>query len=94
VEDAAKIISVLNRLKLRDHPLFGKGTVCALIVDGGFKEYSMVVPDQCEVVINRLTVPGETRASAVADMKALIDTLDIGSIVEIETPPPTTTPTH
>jgi acetylornithine deacetylase/succinyl-diaminopimelate desuccinylase-like protein len=88
VEDAARIIAALDRLKRKSHPLFGKGTVCTLKAGGGYREYSIVVPDRCEVVITRLLVPGETRESAIEDMEELIDTLDLGSSVVIETPPP------
>jgi len=88
VTDAAKIITSLERLKLREHALFGKGTVCVLKVEGGYKEYAIVVPELCEIVITRLTVPGETTTSAVADMRELIDSLALASQVNIETPPP------
>jgi len=88
VTDAAKIITALERLKLREHPLFGKGTVCVLKVEGGYQEYAIVVPELCEIVITRLTVPGETTATAAVDMKELIDSLDLASQVSIETPPP------
>ncbi len=88
VEDASKIISSLEKLKLRNHPLFGKGTVCTLKIDGGFKQYSMVVPYFCKVIITRLTIPGETRDIAVQDMQDLIDSLKLKSEVQIETPSP------
>ncbi len=92
VEDASRIVSALNGLRLRDHPLFGKGTVCVLKIEGGYKEYSIVVPEECEVVITRLTVPGETREVAVEDMRELISSLHLDSEVDIETPPPSYDP--
>ncbi len=88
VEDASRILAALGKLRMREHPLLGKGTVCALKIEGGYKEYSMVVPDRCEVVITRLTVPGESREVAVEDMQELIDSVGIESEVTIETPPP------
>jgi len=88
VADAARIVAALDRLKLKEHPLFGRGTVCTLKIEGGYKEYSVVVPEHCEVIITRLIVPGETRETAAQDMRELIDSLGLESEVEVETPPP------
>jgi acetylornithine deacetylase/succinyl-diaminopimelate desuccinylase-like protein len=88
VTDAARIVTALDRLKLREHPVFGTGTVCTLKIDGGYKEYSIVVPELCEIVITRLIVPGESVDTAVRDMRDLIESLKLESQVEIETPPP------
>ena len=75
-------------LPLPTHELFGQGTVCTLKFDGGYRQYEMVVPARCEMVINRLLMPGETRETAVSDLRALIDQLGLASTVTIETPPP------
>lgn len=94
ITDAATIIKALDQLKLGRHELFGQGTSCVLKIDGGPREYSIVVPERCEVTITRLTVPGETRDSVVADMRSLIDDLNLESVVAIETPPPAYDPYH
>ena len=88
IVDASRIVAALDRLRLRNHPLFGKGTVCALKIEGGYTEYAIVVPEHCEVVITRLTMPGETQEVAVQDMQELVDSLGLESKVEVETPPP------
>ena len=88
VTDAARIITALDRLKLRSHPMFDKGTVCVLKIEGGYKEYSIVVPELCEIVITCLTVPGETVETAMMDMNRLIEELKLDSKVTVETPPP------
>lgn len=88
VTDAAQIVLALDRLKLREHALFGKGTVCVLKIDGGYKQYSIVVPELCEIIVTRLTVPGETIDTTVKDMSDLLDSLDLKSRVTIKTPPP------
>jgi acetylornithine deacetylase/succinyl-diaminopimelate desuccinylase-like protein len=88
VDDAARIVAALERLPLPEHPQFGRGTVCTLKIDGGYREYQMVVPERCEVIVNRLLVPGETRESVVAEMRALVDSLALRSEVSIELPPP------
>ena len=88
VTDASRIVAALDRLRLREHPLFGRGTVCVLKIDGGYKQYSVVVPEHCEVIINRLTVPGETKAIVIEDIQELINSLELQSKVIIETPLP------
>jgi acetylornithine deacetylase/succinyl-diaminopimelate desuccinylase-like protein len=92
VEDGSIIVAALNNIRLRSHPLFGQGTVCTLKMEGGYQEYSIVVPEHCEIVITRLTVPGETKQVAIQDMEELIDALDLESKVEIETPEPSYEP--
>ncbi|MEM7111353.1 MAG: M20/M25/M40 family metallo-hydrolase [Chloroflexota bacterium] len=88
VTDAARIELALADLPLPKHELFGQGTVCTLKFDGGYRQYEMVVPAKCEMVINRLLMPGETRETAVSEMRRLIDKLGLASTVTIETPPP------
>jgi acetylornithine deacetylase/succinyl-diaminopimelate desuccinylase-like protein len=88
VEDAGKIVAALDRLNLRSHTELGKGNTSTLKIGGGYREYSVVVPERCEVVITRLTVPGETRRIAVEDMEALVASLNLQSQVSVETAPP------
>lgn len=94
VEEASKIVAALDRLNLHAHPVYGQGNYSTLKIEGGYKEYAVVVPERCEVVVTRLTVPGEDRDSAVADMQALIGSLDLKCDVQIETPPPYYDPYH
>lgn len=88
VTDAARIELALRDLPLAEDALFGSGTVCTLKIEGGYQQYEVVVPARCEMVVNRLLVPGETRETAVAEMQALLDKLNLESRVTIETPPP------
>ena len=88
VEDAARIIASLDRLRMREHPDFGRGNICTLKIEGGYQVYSVVVPDRCRVEINRLLVPGETTESAVEDMRELIRSLELRSQVEVSLKPP------
>jgi acetylornithine deacetylase/succinyl-diaminopimelate desuccinylase-like protein len=78
----------LDKLELKTHPKFGRGNYCTLKVEGGYKVYSVVVPDRCRVEVNRLIVPGETVSSAIEDMKRLVDSLDLRAEVEVSTKPP------
>ncbi len=88
VEDAARIISSLGELKLKEHPDFGTGTVCTLKTEGGYEKYSVIVPDSARFEVNRLLVPGETIQYAFDDMKRLIDSLELKYGVDVEIKPP------
>jgi len=88
IEEAARILVNLNRLELKPNPRFGRGNLCTLKVEGGYKVYSVVVPDRCRFEVNRLLVPGETVSSAVEDMERLIDSLGLEAEVDVGTKPP------
>ncbi len=88
VEDAGKIIAALPQLNIGVHPKYGAGNYSTLKINGGYTEYAVVVPEQCQIIITRLTVPGENRAIALADMEALVASLNLESNVTIRTPAP------
>ncbi len=88
VEEAARIIASLDQLPMQEHPDFGRGNTCTLKIEGGYKVYSVVVPDLCHVEINRLLVPGETTASALEDMEELVRSLDLKADVAVAIKPP------
>ena len=88
VEDAGKILANLDRLEFMEHPQFGKGNYSTLKIEGGYEVYSVVVPARCRFEVNRLIVPGETVESAIGDMERLVESLGLGSEVEVKTKPP------
>lgn len=88
VEDAAKIISNLDRLEQKTHPDFGKGTLCTLKTEGGYEKYSVVVPESARFEVNRLLVPGESIQYALDDMERLVDSLELRSEVDVGVKPP------
>lgn len=88
VDDAARIVGALRDLPLGNHPLLGQASYSTLKIDGGYREYAVVVPERCEIVVTRMLVPGETRDLAVAQLRALVNGLALDSTVTIETPPP------
>jgi acetylornithine deacetylase/succinyl-diaminopimelate desuccinylase-like protein len=88
VEDAAKIISSLDKLNLMNNPQFGKGTICTLKVEGGYEKYSVVVPESAKFEVNRLLVPGESVDYALEDMRMLVDSLNLKSDVTVGLKPP------
>lgn len=88
VDDAARIVAALDRLPLGEHPQLGRASCCTLKIDGGYRDYAVVVPEQCEVIVTRLLVPGETRELAVRQLEELVASLRLASTVSIDTPPP------
>jgi acetylornithine deacetylase/succinyl-diaminopimelate desuccinylase-like protein len=88
IEEAARILAALDKLPMVDHPDFGPGGYSTLKIEGGYTIYAVVVPDRCRVEINRLLVPGETTDTAVADMQALIESLDLAAKVQVGIKPP------
>ncbi len=88
VEDAATIVANLDRLSFLDHPDFRKGNYCTLKFEGGYQTYSVVVPASARFEVNRLLVPGETAATAIADLERLVRGLHLKSEVQVRTKPP------
>lgn len=88
VEDAAKIIANLDKLNLKVHPEFGEGTVCTLKIEGGYRKYSVVVPESARFEVNRLLVPGESIGYALEDMERLVLSLGLDSEVGVRIKPP------
>ena len=88
IEEAGKIIAALPELNIATDPEYGRGNYSTLKIEGGYKEYAIVVPERCEIIITRLTIPGENRQTALKDMESLIASLNLACEVTIETPPP------
>jgi acetylornithine deacetylase/succinyl-diaminopimelate desuccinylase family protein len=88
VEEAARILTSLDELDMQAHPDFGKGNLCTLKIEGGYEVYSVVVPDRCRFELNRMLVPGETRESALGDMRCLVEHLNLRAEVEVALKPP------
>ena len=88
VEDAARIIANLDKLDLKTHQEFGKGTVCTLKTEGGYRKYSVVVPESARFEVNRLLVPGESVGYALDDMERLVRSLDLDSEITVGIKPP------
>lgn len=78
IDGMARVITALDDLakgmKVND-PLLGRGTINVGTITGGTA--SNVVPDSCEILVNRRLVNGETPESALSDMKTKLDRLGI-----------------
>jgi acetylornithine deacetylase len=60
-----------ERLGGRSVPLIGEATLSATVIRGG--EYANVVPDRCEVEVDRRLLPDEDGLEAMADVRAYVD---------------------
>lgn len=84
ISKAAKFIKEAEKLpktfKIKD-PMLGKGTINIGTIKGGSKVN--VVPDYCEVEIDRRIVPGETPAMALRQIKDAIKKAKVKAKVKV-----------
>lgn len=71
----ARVVELLetryrSQLNHRRHPLLGSPTVCVGAIRGGTQ--ANIVPDRCEIEVDRRTLPGETGRSVRSEMTALL----------------------
>jgi acetylornithine deacetylase/succinyl-diaminopimelate desuccinylase-like protein len=81
IEDAAEFTRRLKELKLKKHPVLGKGSICALKIEGGGD--SLSVPSSCFVRVDRHVVPGESKSSVMSDFRNLIREYGLQERVEV-----------
>ncbi len=84
VHEMARIVEVLEthyaaQLRQRKHKLLGHGTVNVGRISGG--KQPNIVPDQCEILVDRRTLPGETEASVRREISALLKTKKLAATI-------------
>ena len=69
------VIAALEAMNadLPTHPIFGKGTQVISLIEGPHTPNS--VPSWCEVTVDRRMMPGETMASVLAGIRAVVEPL-------------------
>jgi acetylornithine deacetylase/succinyl-diaminopimelate desuccinylase-like protein len=70
----ARVVELLEttyaaQLRKRLHPLLGSGTINVGAIHGGTQ--ANIVPDHCEMIADRRTLPGETLATVRTELRAL-----------------------
>jgi acetylornithine deacetylase/succinyl-diaminopimelate desuccinylase-like protein len=74
------------------HPLLGHATVNVGVITGG--RQANIVPDSCEIIVDRRTLPGETEASVIKGIKtclkgqglqAGVESIKVGECPALET---------
>lgn len=75
VHAMAKVVDLLEtayaaELRRRTHPLLGQPTINVGSIQGGTQPN--IVPNRCEITIDRRTIPGETEMSVRREIKSLL----------------------
>jgi acetylornithine deacetylase/succinyl-diaminopimelate desuccinylase-like protein len=74
VEKMMKLIERFNLIPLdKEHPLLGKPTLNIGTIQGGTKVN--VVPDGCEIEVDRRMLPGEKKEEVLREIKKILDSL-------------------
>jgi succinyl-diaminopimelate desuccinylase len=85
--EAARVLARLDQLPMADHPRM-TASQCVLSFHSGAEQYVITVPELARVVINRMTVPGETAEAIVRQWRDLIDGIDSPARFTISVDPP------
>jgi succinyl-diaminopimelate desuccinylase len=89
--DAAHAVVLLEteyaaQLRDRIHPLLGSPTVNVGVLRGG--RQPNIVPDRCEITIDRRTLPGETVSTVRRELRALFQHHGLRITIQPDTKPP------
>jgi len=82
IDEAAKAIRAVQKLKVRSHTILGKGSKCLLKVEGGGEGLS--VPDRCVIRLDRHVVPGDTKAGLWQEVDSLLSKSGLAEGYELE----------
>ena len=76
IEKMMKAIHQLNSISLREeHPLLGNPTLNIGMIQGGTK--INIVPDRCEIEVDRRVLPSEEREGVLREIKESLDSLQL-----------------
>ena len=74
IEKMMKLIHQINSMPLeKEHPLLGKPTLNVGTIRGGTK--INIVPDRCEIELDRRMLPNEKKEEIVREVKEILDSL-------------------
>ncbi|MFQ5947612.1 MAG: M20 family metallopeptidase [Acidimicrobiia bacterium] len=94
VATASRVVLALQDLRRqledRAHPLAGPALLTPAMIHGG--KAPNVVPDRCELVVDRRLSPGESAGAALAEVDRILDELREGGAEIIREPPDTLLP--
>jgi acetylornithine deacetylase/succinyl-diaminopimelate desuccinylase family protein len=72
---------LIEQLKTKKNPILGSGTINVGTIRGGTK--INIVPDFCEIEVDRRLIPTETTALAVKQIKSLLKKLKLKADIEL-----------
>jgi len=74
IEKMMKLIDRFNFMPLeKEHPLLGKPTLSIGTIQGGTKVN--IVPDRCEIEVDRRMLPGERKEDVLREIREILDPL-------------------
>jgi len=73
IAKAAKGVLALEGDIEREHPAIGKPVISVNKIQAGI--VSNIVPGECTITVDRRTIPGETKESVLAEVRAKLDAL-------------------
>jgi acetylornithine deacetylase/succinyl-diaminopimelate desuccinylase family protein len=71
IAKAAKGVLALEGDLDQEHPAVGKPVISVNLIQAGI--VSNIVPGECVITVDRRTIPGETKESVLADVRAKLD---------------------
>ncbi len=85
VHEAARLTHFLEteyraHLEKTRHPVLGPGTINVGLIQGGFQ--ANIVPDQCMIQADRRTIPGESDAGIIRELKGMLRKAGIKAKIE------------
>ncbi len=83
IEDAARVVTQLNKTRLRQHELLGRGVLTVGSILGG-QGSGLGVPERCTLRLVRHVVPGEDRRIVVEDLQKAFEPLQLRTSVRVE----------
>lgn len=81
IEDMAKVVASLKKVKTRKHRSMGSGSVTPLEIRAG--EGSLTLPGICRMVVDRHIVLGETQKMILEDFRNVLGKLKVGSKIRV-----------
>lgn len=84
IKDMAAIVNIVEgdyarSLCSRQHPILGHPTVNVGVIHGGLQPN--VVPDTCSITLDRRTLPGETDAGVIRELKSFLRQHDLRATI-------------
>jgi acetylornithine deacetylase/succinyl-diaminopimelate desuccinylase-like protein len=91
VHEMSKVVNLLEsdyaaELGRRSHPLLGRATVSVGVISGGTQPN--IVPDQCFILVDRRTLPGETEELVRREIQQLLLRENLRAVCADDKPAP------
>lgn len=84
-----RLAAAIEALPTLSHPHLKHGTWCIRALEGGNKS-TLVVPDRCDIFVDRYVVPGENEESCIAQIYGAVHELGLDGKVDVSLRPRTT----